>query len=247
MNLLLILIDKWVCMNVLIKKKCVFYIFGIIGIMIVSLLGGLGIVSDKEYSVISAILNLPSEQLKMWGIREAFNSCLSGWLYVLMPIVVSVPTVSYIYDEIKSKFYINVIGREGRYRYLYSRVAYSALSSAVISLVGFALYTSIICMFFDVNRSVEVIGESRITVLQLIVFIFLRILFMVYYGIAMSLFASFMVFLYPNLFFDLSVLFIVSYVSRDVFISGNFIIPTVIITLLLMLYIIMWKFRSERI
>lgn len=230
-----------------IRKKLFYYIIGIAAIIVICLFGGLFIWADRQYSVIEAILFLPGNRLGITNIESAFGACYRGWLYLLLPIVVSAPSVSYLYDEIKSRFYISVWGRQGKYRYLYARYLYSAVSAATTAFLGVLLYAVIISCFFDFNPTEEIIGYEDKTVSGILLYIGSNILYISLYGSAMSLLASFIILLYNNLYFSLSIVFIISYISRTYFVSVNFIYPVAAILMFLVLYGIMWRFRSERV
>lgn len=230
-----------------IRKKLPYYIIGIAAVIVICLFGGLLIIDDREYSVIEAILFLPRRKLGTTDIERAFEACYRGWLYLLLPVVVSAPSVSYLYDEIKSRFYISVWGRQGKYRYLYARYLYSAASAAVAAFLGVLLYAVIISCFFDINPAEEIIGYEDKTMAGTLLYLGSNILYISLYGSAMSLLASFMILLYNNLYFSLSIVFIISYISRTYFISVNFIYPVAAILMFLVLYGIMWRFRSEKV
>ncbi len=230
-----------------VRKKLLYYIISIVSIVIICLFGNLFLLMEKQYSVIEAILFLPKQMLGHSDMEGAFGACYRGWLYLLMPVVVSAPSVSYIHDEIKSRFYINVWGRAGKYRYLYSRYIYSALSGAAAACIGLLLYTAIISCFFDINPTVEIVGYENKTLLSIILCLGREILYISLYGGTMSLLASFIIFIYNNLYFSLSMVFIISYMLRTCFVSVNFIYPAAGILVFLVLYAVMWHFRGERI
>ena len=230
-----------------VRKKLFYYIICIAAIAVICLFSGLFIVGDREYSVIEAILFLPMQKLGDSDMKSAFGACYHGWLYLLMPVVVSAPSVSYIYDEIKSRFYISVWGRMGKYRYLYSRYIYSVLSGATAACLGILLYTAIISCFFGINPTMEIIGYEDKTLIELILCLGKNILYISLYGGAMSLLASFIIFIYNNLYFSLSMVFIISYMLRDCFVRVNFIYPAAGILMFIVLYAVMWRFRGERV
>lgn len=63
----------------------------------------------------------------------------------------------------------------------------------------------------------------------------------------MSVLASFFVFLYPNLYVDLSALFVVSNLARHTAGQGELWFPLVMLAGLAVFYALMWKWRSETI
>ncbi len=230
-----------------VRKKLFYYIICIAAIAIICLLSGLFIINDSECSVIEAILFLPRQKLGDSDIESAFGACYHGWLYMLMPVVVSAPSASYIYEEIKSRFYVNVWGRMGKYRYLYSRYIYSALSGAAAACIGVLLYTAVISCFFGINPTKEIIGYEDKTLTELILRLGNNILYISLYGGVMSLLASFIILIYNNLYFSLSMVFIISYMLRECFVSVNFIYPAAGGIMFLALYSVMWRFRGERV
>lgn len=231
-----------------VRKKLLYYIISIAAITVLSFFGGLYMDWDRDYSVIEAILFLAKEKLDTIDIQWAFEACYTSWLYLLLPVVVSAPSVSYLYDEIKSRFYMNIWGRRGKYRYLYSRYLYSLISGMATAFLGMLAYTLIISFFFGINPAIVTIEDYREnTLYEVVLYLAQNILYISLYGGAMSLLASFVLFIYNNLYFSLSIVFIISYLLRSWFVSINFIYPLSGICMFLVLYAVMWRFRSERV
>ena len=111
---------------------------------------------------------------------------------------------------------------------------------------GLAVYAAAVCIIFPVNAAGSDAGVEMDTA-KFVICMLAEILYLAAYGMAMSVFASFMVYLYQNLYVDLSMLFIAAYLLRETAMRGNFAFPLLLTGILAVLYGVMWKFRSERI
>ncbi len=230
-----------------VKKKLPYYILGIAAIFVLSLLGPLyhkG--GDGSVSVITGILRLPKEALRGFSARDVFLAGRTSWMYTLMPMAAAIPSASYIYEELNSRFYMGVEMRKGKYRYVYSGFLYSAVSGGAVVAAGLAVYAAAVCIIFPVNAAGSDAGVEMDTA-KFVICMLAEILYLAAYGMAMSVFASFMVYLYQNLYVDLSMLFIAAYLLRETAMRGNFAFPLLLTGILAVLYGVMWKFRSERI
>lgn len=231
------------------KKKIPYYILGAAALVFLALLGGLRTkVDGSSISVITGVMRLPREALQQIEAESAFRAGATLWLYTLLPVVVSIPSASYIYEELKSGFYMGTEFRKGRYRYIYSRFLYSAVSGALTVVAGLSAYALFVCCVFPVNPvGIDIGGYIGINVWQLGWRILAVILYMAAYGMVMSALASFLVYVYPNLYVDLSLVFIVSYILRETAMKENFVLPLSLISALAIVYGIMWRVRSEHI
>lgn len=234
-----------------VRKKLPYYLIGVLAVFALSLIGPLRAIGEKNesISVIRAVIRLSRETLWESTAQDAFGACFSAWLYMLMPIVAAIPSASYIYEEVTSRFYMGVELRKGRYSYVYSRFLYSAVSGIVTVSAGLAVYAVFVCCMFPLNPvgDVAIVGYEAVSRTELVGYILLKILYIGLYGMAMSALASFLVYLYSNLYVDLSVLFIVSYLLRGMAMKGKFIFPLAVMAVMAVLYGIMWKIRSDRI
>ncbi len=227
-----------------VKKKMPYYILGIGAIFALFLLGPLyHKEGDGSVSVLAGILRLPREVLQRFSARDVFLAGRTSWMYTLMPVAVAIPSASYIYEELNSRFYMGVEMRKGKYRYVYSGFLYSAVSGGLAAALGLAMYAAAVCMIFPVTPE----AGAEISAAEFVICILAEISYLAAYGMAMSVFASFMVYLYQNLYVDLSILFIASYLLRETAMRGRIAVPLVLTGVLAVLYGLMWKFRSERI
>lgn len=237
--------------RVVVRKKIPYYILAVISFLVLAMCSPLRVVGqDKEMiSVISAIVRLPKKVLFESSVSDALSASLTRWMYTLFPIAVSVPSASYIYEEIKSRVYMSVEMRKGKYRYIYSRFIYSAVSAAITVSVGFAAYAIVVYCVFPLNTvsDSEIFGLAHVGVWDSVWFTLKIILQLSLYAMAMSTFLTFIIYLYPNLYVDMSLMYIAAHMLRDITMDGNLTVPLVILTITAALYGIMWKFRSERI
>ena len=196
--------------------------------------------------MLTGIMRLPRKTLGEFTVDKVFSACTSQWMYTLMPLAVSIPSAAFIHDELKSRFYMGAELRMGKYRYIYSRYLYSAVSGAAMVLSGLILYAAMVACIFpwgvaDAEAGMEA-GTDGI-----FLFIFLIMLYMALYGMAMSVMASFLVYLYPNLYVNLSLLFILSYILRWTAMREHMLLPVIMIAGMAVLYGLMWRVRSEKI
>lgn len=236
-------------MRILLRKKIIYYILGIVAIIAICMLGSLKIINGVEFSVWTGIWKLPKEVLNTCTIQNAFDAGVSGWIYILMPLIVSIPSASCIMDEIQSKFYLYIEGRKGKGKYVYSRFFRNIVSAGSISFLGIGIYTLIIVLIFPINpiyTEVETVGLMEMSVHMLIGYVFVKFIYILLYSIAISLFASLLVLIYQNLYFDLSIVFILNYIFKDFFMKNKILYPVVIIAVMFILYHIVWKIRGEK-
>ena len=205
-----------------VRKKIPYYILGVAAVVVLSLLGPLRQMGDGSISVLTGIVRLSRATLQESTAETAFRAYASPWMYTLMPIVASLPSVSFIYEELKSRFYRETEFRKGRNRYVYSRFLYSAVG-------------------------IEIIGYTEISIWELVLYLSSRILYVAVYGMAMSVLASFLVYVYPNLYVDLSLLFIAAYMLSERAMMETLIFPLILLVVMAMLYGFMWRVRSEHI
>lgn len=233
-----------------VRKKLPYYLIGALAVFALSLIGPLRAIGEKResISVIRAVIRLSRETLWESTAQQAFDASFSAWMYALMPIVAAIPSASYIYEEVTSRFYMGVELRKGRYSYVYSRFLYSAVSGIVTVSAGLAAYAVFVCRVFPLNPVGDAaVGYEAVSRAGLAGYILLKILYIGLYGMAMSVLASFLVYLYSNLYVDLSILFIASYLLRRTAMEGKFIFPLAVMAVMAALYGIMWKIKSERI
>ncbi len=237
-------------MGLLFRKKIIFYVLGIVAIVVICMQGSYKIISGITFSVWDVICKLSGDELNACSIQGAFDSGVSGWIYILMPLIASIPSASCIMDEIQSKFYLYIEGRKGRKRYISSRFFYNIMSAGSITFFGLGIYTIIIALIFPLNpvyKNIEVIGSVEMSVWMLVEYIAATFAYMLLYAISVSLFVSLLVLIFQNLYFDLSVGFILNYMLKDFFMQGNIIYLIVIIAVMFVLYRSVWKIRGEKI
>lgn len=231
-----------------IRKRLLYYILGAAAIFVLSLTGPLCIVGNDDgmISVLTGIMRLPGKVLYEFTADRVFSTCASQWMYTLMPLAVSIPSASFIHDELKSRFYMEAELRMGKYHYIYSRYFYSAVSGAATVLSGLILHAAMVACIFPWSAADAETGMETGTG-EMLLSIFLIMLYMALYGMAMSVMASFLVYLYPNLYVDLSLLFILSYLLRGTAMREHMLLPVIMIAVMAILYGFMWRVRSEKI
>lgn len=226
-----------------VKKKLLYYLLGIAAIVFLALEGPMRMLDNGgSISPLDAILHLSENARQQISVTDAFESGLSMWQYTIMPVAASLASSSFIYEEIKSKMYMGTEFRKGKYGFVYSRFLYSAVSGGVTVALGMLLFVCIIAGFFPLfSVDEEVLGTGEV-----IQGILGSISYVSLYGMAMSAAASFLVYLYSELYVNLSILFILGYLFRGIAMEGKFWFPLVLLGALGAGYGVMWKVRSER-
>ena len=236
-------------MHILTKKK-VYFIFGILVMLCICFFSTLTDMSDNNYMIWEAIGKLSKQERIHYSIWDAFSTgAVSMWMYILFPIVASIPSASAIADEIQSKYYLYIEERKGKKKYLYAKYFQNFASAGIIVFAAMAVFILILCIFFPLNHvysGITIIGEENYTVWGLGKDLFLQVLYMTVYGIAVSIFVSLITLLYQNLYFVLSVAFILNYILRDLFMKNQIIYPCAMIVILFLLYRVVWKVRGEK-
>ena len=104
------------------RKIMFFYVLAIFSFVIMCMLSpccNIGM-NDETYSVLKVILSFSKEQMKQNGIvlRMAATGIGTYWTYLVMSVTLSMPAALYVFHELKSKSYLNVMIRKGKYRYI---------------------------------------------------------------------------------------------------------------------------------
>lgn len=231
-------------------RRLVFYITGAIIFLIVCMSGCIRVIGDIEYSVWMAMTKLPENVRKLCTIEDAFNAGMTERLGMLLPLVVSVPAAVETMDDIRSGFCSYEASRMGRRRYAYSKFMSCIKHTIITILAGLGLFITVICIVFPLNPDYSAFTSAdieEITIFQLVSLFVIKAVNIFLYSVAVSLTATLLVFIYPNLYFDFSIIFFVSYLCRDYFIEHNVVCIIVIIVVLFFLYGIIWKRKSEKI
>ena len=216
---------------------------------LICLLGGILIVNGKNYSVFNVIWELPQSAFQNYGVKEVFDIGTTGWLYILIP-VVSVPFASYFSDERKSKFYLYLKGRQGTLHYLCSRCLYALCSSAAVLFAAIGSYILLISFYFDLNPNHDgatiVGGVETVSVQGLCFHIAGKLLYLLVYSTAMSLVTAFLIYLYNDLFVNLSLVFLLNYLLKNQFFQDKMLYPIAVLLILVVVYATVRKVRCEK-
>ncbi len=231
-----------------VKKKMPYYVFGMAAIVVVALFGSVQYM-ELKVTVIEAAVKLPKELREPFTLGDAWGTVQSMGMSLLLPIAAAIPSASYIYEEITGRFYMDVELRKGKNRYAYSHFLYAVLSGGAVVAAGLLAYAFLAGCIFP--ASVEVDGMALGASLQETVTgrILPDFLYLDVYGMAMSALAAMLVFLYPKLYFDLSILFVMAHMMLNVtwqIIGGQDILcPAAILAALAVLYGPVWKIKSR--
>ena len=236
-------------MGILFRKKKVYFFASAAVAALICLLGGILIVNGKNYSVFNVIWELPQSAFQNYGVKEVFDIGTTGWLYILIP-VVSVPFASYFSDERKSKFYLYLKGRQGTLHYLCSRCLYALCSSAAVLFAAIGSYILLISFYFDLNPNHDgatiVGGVETVSVQGLCFHIAGKLLYLLVYSTAMSLVTAFLIYLYNDLFVNLSLVFLLNYFLKNQFFQDKMLYPIAVLLILVVVYATVRKVRCEK-
>ncbi len=236
-------------MGILFRKKKVYFFASAAVVALICLLGGILIVDGKNYSVFNVIWELPQSAFQNYGVKEVFDIGTTGWLYILVP-VVSVPFASYFSDERKSKFYLYLKGRQGTLHYLCSRCLYALCSSAAVLFAAIGSYILLISFYFDLNPNHDgaaiVGGVETFSVQGLCFHIAGKMLYLLVYSTAMSLVTAFLIYLYNDLFVNLSLAFLLNYLLKNLFFQNKMLYPIAVLLILVVVYATVRKVRCEK-
>ncbi len=236
-------------MGILFRKKKVYFFASAAVAALICLLGGILIVNGKNYSVFNVIWELPQSAFQNYGVKEVFDIGTTGWLYILIP-VVSVPFASYFSDERKSKFYLYLKGRQGTLHYLCSRCLYALCSSAAVLFAAIGSYILLISFYFDLNPNHDgatiVGGVETVSVQGLCFHIAGKLLYLLVYSTAMSLVTAFLIYLYNDLFVNLSLVFLLNYLLKNQFFQDKMLYPIAVLLILVVVYATVRKVRCEK-
>lgn len=236
-------------MGILFRKKKVYFFASAAVAALICLLGGILIVDGKNYSVFNVIWELPQSAFQNYGVKEVFDIGTTGWLYILIP-VVSVPFASYFSDERKSKFYLYLKGRQGTLHYLCSRCLYALCSSAAVLFAAIGSYILLISFYFDLNPNHDgaaiVGGVETVSVQGLCFHIAGKMLYLLVYSTAMSLVTAFLIYLYNDLFVNLSLAFLLNYLLKNLFFQNKMLYPIAVLLILVVVYATVRKVRCEK-
>lgn len=228
-----------------VRKKMPYYVIGIAALVLLSMLGPLCVLGgERSVSVLAALWEFPPEMLQECRLEDACNACGTSWMYLLLPIVVAAPSSSYLYEEIASRFCMGVEMRMGRRRYVCQGFLYSAASGGATVALGLISYFLLMACIFRPSPGYAYGAAGGLAGVALSMLP--RLFYMSLYGMAMSLLCSFFVYLYPKLYFDLSVLFVVSYLLREAAMEERLLLPVSMAVALAILYGAMWRIKSRR-
>lgn len=235
----------------IVRKKLPYYVLAVIVIEFMCMLTNCMIMDDGIYSFLKTVLLYTKEQMTEQNVTAAgvMGRVDSYWMYIIMAVVVCIPTISYMFDEMNSNIYLGVQMRKGRYQYILSKCIFSMISGAVIVLISLSVFLIILMFMLPVNCDSDMlIADSVITIGtgELInVFLHKTVKFSLYAG-AVSLFGIFTVLVYVDLLFDLSLVFILAYFSADAFMYDILWAPIAAAAVLMILCSVIWGYRSRR-
>lgn len=231
------------------RKIMFFYILAILSLVIMCMLSrccNIGM-NDETYSVLKVILSFSKEQMKQNGIvlGMATNGIGTYWTYLVMSVTLSMPVALYVFHELKSKSYLNVMIRKGKYRYIYSRLLNAMTGALFVVLAAMLIYSVILLICFPMEADNIIVPSGDVYTLgKFISDMMLQIGYFILYGIMLALIGTLFVYIYLDLLFDMSLVFMFAYFSANLFLQDNYIFPAAFIVICTVMYGIIWRIRS---
>lgn len=224
-----------------IVKKFQYYIGAIIAIILVCLTTTFATLNCELYSTLQMMLLFSGRILidNHISVDSQIYSCLNVWLCLIMSVVVSIPSLTNVCDELKCRQYMSVEIREGRRRYIYSRCIYSLLSAAITVTIALIIYSVLISLKIpvDINSyNIYAVGQELLLV----------ILQCSLYGAAFSLFGMLCALIYPDVLFDLCIIYIAAYFTKNLFVDNVLWFPAATIIILIVVIGTTWKVWEKR-
>lgn len=234
----------------IVKKKMPYYIFAVAVIEFIFLLSDCMIYGNETYSYIKTVFTFEKEYLAGQYVTAAHTLGMAStyWSYIIMSVAVCIPTISEFFDELNSGLHLGIQMKKGRYRYIISKCFFSYISGAVTVFIALFIFLVIISLTLPINyESAASVMESLSTDgMKELINTFLRqsVTFMLYAG-AMSLTGILTVFIYADMLFDLSLVFILAYFTINPFIYRILWLPAAFTVFLFILCPLLWKYRSR--
>lgn len=236
--------------KIVIKNQWLYYMTGVVSLLFLQIFASSlndPVLGNNIISVADLFIKYNGEYNSEYMLGSIVNACNSEWLYTLSAVIVGIPAVSFVYEQIKNGSLRMYEERSGKVGYICSQIAYCILSTVIITVIASGLYVFIAaCNFNLVAEGVTFIGEQP-SVSQVAIAAINNTFYMSLYGIMMSIMMVFIMYIYNDLLFDISLIFIIAYKLRDIAMEQNYILPLTGILILIPALIIMWKVWGEKI
>ena len=150
--------------KIVIKNQWLYYMIGIVSLLFLQIFASSlndPVLGNNIISVADLFIKYNSEYNSEYMLGNIVNACNSEWLYTLSAVIVSIPAVSFVHEQIKNgslRMYEERIGKIG---YICSQIAYCILSTVIITVIASGLYVFIAaCNFNLVAEGVNFVGEQ---------------------------------------------------------------------------------------
>lgn len=235
--------------NILKKKKLVILV-GIMSVIVLCLNApykqGAG---GNSFSVLGCILN--KKMLNGCSVGNAFSAgTASLWFYMITPIIVSIPILSYISEVRRSAYSRMEMVRTGRIKCNINRLLWMFKGCAIILFTGLVMYIVILLTQMNladpylVQNSAGNTGTSEYIYGLLKIFI-KKYVYMQVYSYTVSVLAAIIVYFYNDLFVVLSIVFSLIYVARNNIFEEKIVVVIVVAAVLSLIFVLLGKW-SER-
>lgn len=235
----------------ILKKKKVICAIGIMSIVILCLTAPYKLgANGNSYSVLGCIIN--KRMAGTGSVISAFGTGTSSlWFYIIAPLIVSIPVLSYLSEVWKSAYSKMELMRTGRIKYNLKRIAWMFGGCACMLFAGITLFVVILLPFFslaDTYYFQDEVGSTGIleSVYELILIIIKKYMYMLGYSYTVSVLAAIILFFYNDLYVVISIVFSLLYVIREwIYEENSFmvIIPAIVLSFIFIL-LGKWSERS---
>lgn len=124
---------------------------GMVVLMGICFVADIIIIDDKDTSVLS-VLMFHSNVIKQCTCFQVFSHGMAcSWFYLILPMMIALPTVVYICDENTTGFNQQIVTRIGKRRYFHQSLITVLISAVLVVLGGLGLFGTFCGIVFPVE------------------------------------------------------------------------------------------------
>lgn len=136
---------------------------GMLVLMGICFVANITIIDNKDVSILSVIL-FHSSMIKRCDCFQVFSyGIVCDWFYLVLPMMIGIPTVVYICDENTTGFNRQIVPRIGKKRYFRKSMFTVVITAVLVTAGALALFGAFCGMVFPVEAdygNIEVIGRE---------------------------------------------------------------------------------------
>lgn len=226
-----------------------YFVLGIVAIIAICFSGGLTFQDGKSVSVLGVLIRQDEWTIMQTTWLDAFNAGIYGWLFLLLPVIAVVPTLTLICSEINSRYYHLIIGRIGLRKYIWKTNLTAYVSAVLMVALGLLLYAGIVGIFFPATHDfgdISVYGLEELGVGQIILEEGKGLVRMALIGGFMATFACMIAGVCQNIYIILCLPFLLNYILESVILQTGFLLPVILTLICYMLGREIWYWRYRR-